>query len=111
MNVLADKPWIIASTDMPKLQLVLDQAEKKGVVAYDIMTERFEITQLSGNQLWSRRHRVEVLHTQEKRGIRRPREQPREQRRAQVAEVKRTRWAGRKAANRHDGRHHGRCAR
>jgi predicted dehydrogenase len=46
MNVLADKPWIIASADMPKLQLVLDQAEKKGVVAYDIMTERFEITSI-----------------------------------------------------------------
>ena len=46
MNVLADKPWIIASADMPKLQLVLDQAEKSGVVAYDIMTERYEITSI-----------------------------------------------------------------
>lgn len=46
LNVLADKPWIITSADLPKLEAVLNQAEKKGVVGYDIMTERFEITSI-----------------------------------------------------------------
>ena len=46
LNVLADKPWIIKSADMPKLERVLNKAEKKGLVAYDIMTERFEITSI-----------------------------------------------------------------
>src|SRR3979411_2315881 len=43
-TVLADKPWIIASADMPKLEGALSDAGKKGLIAYDIMTERFEIT-------------------------------------------------------------------
>lgn len=46
LNVLADKPWIIASRDLPRLERVLQQAEKKNLVAYDIMTERFEITSI-----------------------------------------------------------------
>jgi predicted dehydrogenase len=46
LNVLADKPWIIAAADLPKLQSALDTAERKGVVAYDIMTERYEITSI-----------------------------------------------------------------
>ena len=44
LNVLADKPWILAASDLSKLDTVLATAETKGVVAYDIMTERFEIT-------------------------------------------------------------------
>jgi predicted dehydrogenase len=44
MHVLADKPWIISSSEIPKLQLALNTADKKGVIAYDIMTERFEVT-------------------------------------------------------------------
>ena len=44
LNVLADKPWIIAAADLPKLEATLDEAERRGLVAYDIMTERFEIT-------------------------------------------------------------------
>src|SRR5580658_10784427 len=44
LNVLADKPWIITSRDLPRLERVLDQAQKKNLIAYDIMTERFEIT-------------------------------------------------------------------
>src|SRR5579862_1461447 len=39
LNVLADKPWIITSAELPKLERALDEAEKKGLVAYDIMTE------------------------------------------------------------------------
>jgi predicted dehydrogenase len=46
LSVLADKPWIISSRDLPRLERVLDQAEKKHLVAYDIMTERFEITSI-----------------------------------------------------------------
>src|SRR5208282_6815572 len=43
LNVLADKPWIITSRDLPRLERVMREAEKKKLVAYDIMTERFEI--------------------------------------------------------------------
>ena len=46
LNVLADKPWIITSRDLPRLERVLHEAEKKNLVAYDIMTERFEITSI-----------------------------------------------------------------
>ena len=46
MHVLADKPWIIASSDLAKLEAALDTAERKGLVGYDIMTERFEITSI-----------------------------------------------------------------
>jgi predicted dehydrogenase len=44
LNVLADKPWLIAASDFPKLEKALDLAEAKGLVAYDVMTERSEIT-------------------------------------------------------------------
>ncbi len=44
LNVLVDKPWIIESEDFPKLVRVLAKADKAGLVAYDIMTERFEAT-------------------------------------------------------------------
>ncbi len=44
-HVLADKPWIIQSSDLPKLEQALDLAEKRHVAAYDIMTERYEVTQ------------------------------------------------------------------
>ena len=46
LNVLADKPWILKSEDLPKLEAALAEADAKGVVAYDIMTERFEITSI-----------------------------------------------------------------
>ena len=44
LHVLGDKPWILAAADLPKLDAVLADADRKSVVAYDIMTERFEIT-------------------------------------------------------------------
>lgn len=44
LHVLADKPWIIASGDMPKLEQALEIAAGKGIVAYDMMTERYEVT-------------------------------------------------------------------
>ncbi len=44
LHVLADKPWVICVKDLPRLQTALDLAEKKGLVALDIMTERHEVT-------------------------------------------------------------------
>src|SRR5215204_957178 len=44
LHVFADKPWIISSADMPKLDKALETAERKGLAVYDIMTERFEVT-------------------------------------------------------------------
>ena len=43
-NVLSDKPWIIRAADFPALEEALAIAESKGLIAYDIMTERYEIT-------------------------------------------------------------------
>jgi len=50
-NVLADKPWIIRSEDLPRLEQVLNNAEREGLVAYDIMTERYEITSMVQKEL------------------------------------------------------------
>jgi predicted dehydrogenase len=44
LSVLADKPWILKSEDLPKVEATLAEADRRGVVAYDIMTERFEVT-------------------------------------------------------------------
>jgi predicted dehydrogenase len=44
LHVLADKPWIISSADMPKLERALDIADRNNLAAYDIMTERYEVT-------------------------------------------------------------------
>jgi predicted dehydrogenase len=46
LHVLADKPWIINAEDLPRLEAVLNTAEEKGLIAYDIMTERYEITSI-----------------------------------------------------------------
>ncbi len=46
LHVLADKPWILSSADLPKVESTLAEADARGVVAYDIMTERFEITSI-----------------------------------------------------------------
>ena len=51
INVLADKPWIIAPADLPKLEQALDHADRKHLVAYDIMTERYEITSILQREL------------------------------------------------------------
>lgn len=44
LNVLADKPMIISPDDFPGLVAAFDTAKKKGVLLYDIMTERYEVT-------------------------------------------------------------------
>jgi predicted dehydrogenase len=46
LNVLADKPWILKSDELPKLEAALAEADRQGLVAYDIMTERFELTSI-----------------------------------------------------------------
>jgi predicted dehydrogenase len=50
-HVLADKPWVIDANDLPKLKTALDTADAHGLVAYDIMTERYEITSLLQREL------------------------------------------------------------
>jgi predicted dehydrogenase len=51
LNVLADKPWIISAADFPRLERALDLADAKGLVAYDVMTERSEITTILQKEL------------------------------------------------------------
>ncbi len=43
-HALVDKPWILRSEELPRLEAVLNEAQKKGRIAFDMMTERFEIT-------------------------------------------------------------------
>jgi predicted dehydrogenase len=51
LHVLADKPWIIRIEDLPALEEALALAERKNLIAYDIMTERYEITSLLQREL------------------------------------------------------------
>jgi len=51
LNVLADKPWLIAASDFPKLERALAVAREKRLVAYDVMTERSEITTILQGEL------------------------------------------------------------
>ncbi|MCS6865331.1 MAG: putative oxidoreductase C-terminal domain-containing protein [Gemmataceae bacterium] len=44
LHVLADKPWIIEPDDFPRLQRLLHAAEQREVIVWDILTERWEIT-------------------------------------------------------------------
>ncbi len=44
LNVLADKPMIISPEDFPALEAAFATAREKGVILYDIMTERYEVT-------------------------------------------------------------------
>ena len=50
-HVLADKPWIIHSRELERLEQVLELAETAGLAAYDIMTERYEITSILQREL------------------------------------------------------------
>ena len=43
-NILADKPMIIDPADFPALKAAFDTARANGLLVYDIMTERFEVT-------------------------------------------------------------------
>jgi predicted dehydrogenase len=44
LSVLADKPWVLNTGGLPKLEAALNAARQRGLIAYDIMTERYEIT-------------------------------------------------------------------
>lgn len=44
LQALVDKPWILEADELPKLEKALATADRKGLVALDIMTERFEVT-------------------------------------------------------------------
>lgn len=44
LNVLADKPMIISPDDFPALEDAFKSAKEKGLLLYDIMTERYEVT-------------------------------------------------------------------
>lgn len=50
-HVLADKPMVIRPEDLPKLEAAFAAAKANGVLLYDIMTERFEITTLLQREL------------------------------------------------------------
>jgi predicted dehydrogenase len=51
IHVLADKPWVVRSADLPRLAEALNLAESGGVAAYDVMTERYEITNVIQREL------------------------------------------------------------
>ena len=51
LNVLADKPWVLTPEQLPKLQKALDLADEKGLIIYDLMTERYEITTMLQKEL------------------------------------------------------------
>ena len=51
VNVLADKPMVIRPQELPALEAAFATAKAKGVLLYDIMTERFEITTLLQREL------------------------------------------------------------
>ena len=51
INVLADKPMVITPDEFPKLEQAFKVAEEKGVLLYDIMTERHEITTILQREL------------------------------------------------------------
>jgi predicted dehydrogenase len=51
LNVLADKPMIIRPEDYPLLESAFKTAADKGVLLYDIMTERYEVTTIMQKML------------------------------------------------------------
>jgi predicted dehydrogenase len=51
LHVLVDKPWIIQAANLAALAEALSTSERKGLVAYDIMTERYEITTILQREL------------------------------------------------------------
>jgi len=50
-NVLTDKPMVIVPADLAKVKQAFAEAEKRGVLVYDIMTERHETTTLLQREL------------------------------------------------------------
>jgi predicted dehydrogenase len=58
LNVLADKPMIILPEDFPELEEAFRIAREKGVLLYDIMTERYEVTTILQKEL---SHKKEIF--------------------------------------------------
>jgi predicted dehydrogenase len=50
-NVLADKPMAIHPADFAKVKQAFQEADRRGVLLYDLMTERYEITTLLQREL------------------------------------------------------------
>jgi predicted dehydrogenase len=51
LHVLADKPWVVRPEDFPKLEEVFRDADLREVLAWDMMTERFEVTSVLMREL------------------------------------------------------------
>jgi predicted dehydrogenase len=51
LHVLSDKPWILVPEHLPRLERLLDDADRQGLIAYDIMTERYEVTSILQREL------------------------------------------------------------
>ncbi len=51
IHVLADKPMVITPEKFPLLEVAFAKAEEKGVLLYDMMTERYEITTMMQKEL------------------------------------------------------------
>jgi len=51
LNVLSDKPMVIKPQNFPILKAAMQEAREKGVLLYDIMTERYEITTILQRRL------------------------------------------------------------
>ncbi|SDL43600.1 Predicted dehydrogenase [Catalinimonas alkaloidigena] len=51
LNVLADKPMVIQPADYPRLLDAFRKADERGVLIYDIMTERHEISTMLQKEL------------------------------------------------------------
>ena len=51
LNVLADKPMVITPEQYPMLEEAFARADSNGVLLYDIMTERYEITTMLQREL------------------------------------------------------------
>ena len=51
INVLADKPMVITPEEFPRLEEAFKVANEKGVLLYDIMTERHEVTTILQKEL------------------------------------------------------------
>jgi predicted dehydrogenase len=51
LHVLADKPWIIDASQFPALEKAFTSADRKRVIAYDCMTQRFDIAYILAREL------------------------------------------------------------
>ena len=64
INVLADKPMAIDADNFELLKECFTVAEKKGVLLYDIMTERFEISSILQREL----SRIPAIYGEQEKG-------------------------------------------